>query len=75
MIWISVQSTIVAGIGILKTQLIFYSIAVVIKIVLTIFVSQKWTEAWEIVVLATAIGLLPYCIVQPTIVTRPLNGY
>ena len=74
MIWISVQSTIVAGIGILKTQLIFYSIAVVIKIVLTIFVSQKWTEAWEIVVLATAIGLLPYCIVQPIIVKRLLKG-
>ena len=74
MIWISVQSTIVGGIGILRTQLIFYSIAVVVKIVLTVFVSLYWPESWEIVVLATTIGLLPYCIVQPIIVKRLLKS-
>lgn len=74
MIWISVQSTIVGGIGKLRTQLIFYSIAVLIKIVLIIFVSQYWPNSWEIVVLATSIGLLPYCVIQPIIVKRLLKS-
>lgn len=73
MIWISVQSTIVAGIGKLKTQLILYSIAVTIKIVLILWISNNWPEYWEIVILATVIGLLPYCIIQPILVKRFLK--
>lgn len=73
MIWISVQSTIVAGLGKLNTQLVFYSIAVVVKVAMILIVSKIFPEHWEIVMLATAIGLLPYCLIQPAIVTKLLK--
>lgn len=72
MIWISVQSTIVAGLGKLKTQLIFYSIAVVVKIVVILIASNLYPAHWEAVMLATAVGLLPYCFIQPILVRKLL---
>lgn len=73
MIWVSVQSTMVAGLGKLKTQLIFYSIAVLTKVVIILTVSHFYPEGWMCVVLATALGLLPYCIIQPIIVNKMLK--
>ena len=63
-IWISIESTVVAGLGLLKTQLWGYSFAVLCKIILVILIS-KTSDCWSIVIFATAIGLLPYCIIQP----------
>ena len=74
MIWISVQSTIVAGLGKLNTQLIFYSIAVAVKIGIILVASNLFPENWEIVILATAIGLMPYCLIQPVLVSKLLRG-
>lgn len=73
MIWISVQSTIVAGLGKLNTQLIFYTIAVVIKVAMILIASKLYSEHWEMVMFATAVGLLPYCFIQPVLVTRLLK--
>lgn len=73
LIWVSVQSTMVAGMGKLKTQLIFYSIAVVIKITIILIVAKFNTDAWMYVVLATVLGLLPYCVIQPINVSKMLN--
>ena len=73
LIWVSVQSTMVAGMGKLKTQLILYSIAVVIKITIILIVAKFNTDAWMYVILATAVGLLPYCVIQPINVSKMLN--
>lgn len=73
MIWISVQSTVVAGLGKLNTQLLFYSIAVVVKVALIFVASRLFPEHWEVVMLATALGLLPYCFIQPIIVSNLLK--
>lgn len=72
MIWIAIQSTIVAGLGMLRTQLNFYLFAAVFKVV-TIIIVAHFTKDWSIVILITAIGLLPYCIYQPLKVNRLLK--
>lgn len=72
MIWVAIQSTIVAGLGYLKTQLRFYLFAAIFKIITITTVSQ-YTNDWSIVVLVTAVGLLPYCIYQPIEVKKELK--
>ena len=71
MIWVAIQSTIVAGLGTLKTQLRLYVFAAIFKILFIVFVSQV-TDDWSVVILATALGLLPYCIYQPREVRKQL---
>lgn len=73
MIWVAIQSTIVAGLGILKTQLKFYVLAAFFKIAVIVIAAQ-FTQNWSIVVLATAVGLLPYCIYQPIEVHKQLKS-
>lgn len=73
MIWISVQSTIVAGLGKLNLQVILYSVAVLLKVLIIVLSSRFFPDSWQIVVLATGIGLLPYCIVQPFFVSKLLK--
>ncbi|MCQ2258762.1 MAG: hypothetical protein MJZ41_12345 [Bacteroidaceae bacterium] len=71
-IWIAIQSTVVAGLGKLKTQLWFYVFAAIFKIVVIVTASH-YTNDWSVVVLATGLGLLPYCIVQPIYVNKSLK--
>lgn len=71
-VWIAAQSTIVAGLGVLKVQMIGYLFAVIFKIV-TIIVASSYTEDWAVVILLTAIGLVPYSIYQPVFVRKLLN--
>ncbi|MGX5687488.1 MATE family efflux transporter [Arcticibacter tournemirensis] len=63
-IWISVQSTLVAGLGKLNVQLAGYLFAVVFKILFILILSQHFNN-WIIVILGTVIGLIPYAIIQP----------
>lgn len=72
MIWVAIQSTVVAGLGTLKVQLRFYLFAAIFKITTIVVVSQ-FTDNWSIVILATALGLLPYCIYQPFVAKKQLN--
>lgn len=72
MIWVAIQSTIVAGLGTLKTQLKLYLFAAIFKII-TIVIVARFTNDWSIVILMTAIGLLPYCIYQPLEVKKELR--
>ncbi|MEY8686511.1 hypothetical protein AB9N12_10400 [Bacteroides sp. AN502(2024)] len=72
MIWVAIQSIVVAGLGTLKVQLRFYLFAAIFKI-FTIVVVSQFTDDWSIVVLATALGLLPYCIYQPFVVKKQLK--
>ena len=71
-IWIAIQSTIVAGLGKLKIQFWLYLVAVITKIILIVVISN-FTERWELVMWATGIGLLPYCLIQPMYIKRLLT--
>lgn len=72
MIWVAIQSTIVAGLGTLKTQIKFYLFAAIFKIII-ITIAAQFTNDWSIVVLITALGLLPYCIYQPIVIKKELK--
>lgn len=71
-IWISVQSTIVAGLGTLKVQLYGYTFAVLFKTI-SIAILAQYTDNWVVVVLMTAFSLLPYSIVQPIVLRKKIN--
>ena len=71
-IWISIQSTLVAGMGRLRVQLICYIVAVVLKITAIVLLYKTFTS-WLFVVVATCIALLPYCLIQPICVNRDLK--
>ncbi len=72
-IWIAIQSTVVAGLGKIKQQLWLYSFAVLFK-VFFIIIASRFTQDWSIVVLATALGLIPYCIIQPIYIKKTLKS-
>lgn len=67
--WTALQSTIVAGLGKLKTQLICYITAVIIKVTMIVWLSQYFSS-WIFVVIATITALLPYSIIQPVVLRR-----
>lgn len=67
--WVALQSTIVAGLGRLKIQLICYLLAVLIKVFMIIYLNHFFTN-WIFVVLATSVALLPYSIIQPIALRR-----
>lgn len=62
--WVALQSTIVAGLGRLKIQLICYLLAVLMKVSMIIYLNQIISN-WIFVVFATTVALLPYSIIQP----------
>lgn len=72
-IWNSTNTTLVSGIGKLKLPLICNTIAVLVKVFGIIFL-YKFVGHWSFVVLITAIGLTPYCFLQPIYNKRLLNN-
>lgn len=71
-IYQSVLSTIVCGMGTLKLQAICYTLGAVLKFVI-IFYGINFFNSWIIVIIANAIILLPYCILQPGFIKKELN--
>ncbi len=71
-IWISIQSTLVAGLGKLKVQLACYVIAVILKVCLILSL-YRFFQDWEFVVIVTSISLLPYCVIQPIYLSRNIK--
>ena len=67
-IWNAVQSVIVSGIGKLKLQVYGYLIAAVVKVLIIILFCKYFD--WSLVMAATCIGLIPYCILQPIFINR-----
>ena len=53
----------------MKIQAFFYAIGIVLKFII-IHVGIQLTGSWAVVVLANAIILIPYCIVQQADITR-----
>lgn len=62
-IWNAVQSVIVSGLGKLRLQVVGYSFAAIFKVTAIILLCDIFN--WNLVMSATCIGLLPYCIIQP----------
>jgi len=67
-IWNAVQSVIVSGLGILRFQIYGYTFAAVFKIIAIVLFYDSFN--WDWVVLATCLGLIPYCVTQPIWIWR-----
>lgn len=65
----SMLSTFACGIGEMKLQAYFYTIGVIIKIILAYVVMSNFGE-WNLVILIDILILLPYCLVQFIILKR-----
>lgn len=72
-IWNSINTTLVSGLGKLKIPLICNTIAVIVKVV-GIVVLSNYVHHWSLVVLVTSVGLTPYCFLQPIYNRRLLNN-
>ncbi|NQX59454.1 MATE family efflux transporter [Paenibacillus qinlingensis] len=72
MVFIYAVTCIANGIGNLKTQLICNTIAAVIKIPLTILLSNL-LDAWTVLIVVNIIIMLPSAVVQPLVIRRQLN--
>lgn len=72
LVWISILSTLVSGLGNLKLQLFCYIFAVLFKIC-SIALLHDLIPDWVMVVWLTIIGLLPYCFIQPIAINRSIN--
>lgn len=73
LIWISVQSSIVAGLGRLKVQFVCYIFATAFKI-LAIVLAAKLVPLWIFVMIISIVSLLPYCIIQPISIRKTLRS-
>jgi len=62
-IYQSVLSTIVCGLGKMKFQAVYYTIAVILKVLL-IYILMKKFNNFIVIVAVNAIILLPYCILE-----------
>lgn len=65
-------STFACGLSKMKTQLICYSVGVVVKLIFLHLVYQ-FTNHWIYVVLSNILILLPYCVAQMVVFKRQLN--
>ena len=65
----STVSVIANGTGRIKLQMLCYGLGVVVKVVV-IDLGCRLTGEWIVVVLANALVLLPYCILQQLDLTR-----
>ena len=71
MIWVSVMTSVVNGLGKLRCQMYGFLFATVFKVgAIVLWASQA---SWIFVIIVTIIGLLPYCIVQPVVLKRQLR--
>ena len=73
MIFQCAVSTMANGIGKIKTQVICYAMGMFVKF-LIVHIGIKLTGEWIIVVLANAIILLPYCIIQQVKLNKYFNA-
>jgi O-antigen/teichoic acid export membrane protein len=72
MIFNSVFSSIANGLGKLKTQIIFFTVGAVVKVALA-YVLVSVTDSWIGVLIANAVAMGIYCVVQPITLRRALK--
>lgn len=68
-IWNGVLSSIANGIEKLRTQIICFSIAAIVKIPLSILLVEYF-KSWIGIVIVNIIIMLPYCILQPIVLNK-----
>lgn len=73
-VWIGVNNNFANGLGKLKTQSIFFTLGVVIKIPLSWYFVDV-LDSWIGVLVAAVLSLSLYCIVQPIWLNKHLNSY
>lgn len=73
MVFQSAVSTIVNGMGKMRTQAICYAVGVAVKLVI-IHCGIRNTGSWIVVVFANTLILIPYCIVQRIELNRIINS-
>ncbi|WP_204206210.1 MULTISPECIES: hypothetical protein [Staphylococcaceae] len=73
-IWIGVNNNFANGLGKLKTQTIFFTLGVAIKIPLSWYFVNL-LESWIGVLIAAILSLSLYCIIQPIWLNKYLNNH
>ncbi|WP_239745299.1 MATE family efflux transporter [Mammaliicoccus sp. F-M27] len=73
-VWIGVNNNFANGLGKLKTQTIFFTLGVLIKIPLSWYFVNV-LESWIGVLVASVLSLSMYCIVQPIWLNKHLNNH
>lgn len=68
-IWNGVVSSVANGIEKLKTQIICFSVAALLKIPLSIWV-VSYLDSWIGIVLVNILIILPYCVLQPMVLGK-----
>ncbi|MBA4310821.1 MAG: hypothetical protein C0425_10880 [Chlorobiaceae bacterium] len=74
LIWNAVISTISNGLGMVKSQSYLLTIGLLIKIPAS-FYCVMWLNSWIGVIVASCIGLLPYCVIQPLFIKKMINNF
>ena len=74
LIWNGVISTIVNGMGKLKTQFITLTIGVFINVPLA-YLFCKCFSSWIGVVVANIISFIPYCVIQPFLINKYIKEF
>lgn len=72
LIWHNFNSTMANGLGYLKPQFIYLTIAAIIKIPLSYLMVQAFHH-WSVIVLTTGIVLIPLSITQPVMLARYIS--
>ncbi|MEB7715535.1 lipopolysaccharide biosynthesis protein [Staphylococcus equorum] len=73
-IWIGVNNNFANGLGKLRTQTVFFTLGVIIKIPLSWYFIEL-LDSWIGVLIASILSLSLYCIIQPIWLRKHLNRY
>jgi len=73
LIWNAVISTISNGLGMVKSQSYLLTIGLLVKIPAS-FLCVMWLNSWIGVIVASCIGLLPYCVIQPLFIKKMIDN-
>lgn len=72
LVWSRNLATMCSGLGKLKSAMWCYIYAVIFKSALIIIISH-YVQEWIIVVIVTTFAMLPFCFVQPIVVSKELK--
>lgn len=72
-VWQQVNTNISNGLGEFKTQSVLMSLAAIIMVPLS-YALSKFLDDWSGVLIACAISLVPYCLIQPLMTIKVLKN-
>lgn len=71
-IWVANISVFNSGLGELNLPIVCNAFAVLVKVLGVVYLSSYF-DSWIFVIVATLIGLVPYCVIIPILNTRIIN--